>query len=354
MSTDMYAQSVIYQCAPNGKLVQHTSKADDFRAGQRSQQQEYPAPPPYERGWPTSQGPSIHQQARELYDNALAHNESWAPTAQDAQMQVLPKIDFMLRVKTRLSRTSGQPFAVEPRSFRRPVPANFPPPSFPPIAHQSAGKSNLIGEGFKPHYYGPLFVAHDVSAADYSRFLEDIVTAGQVNALGLVVANVAPIALHIGFVGGFFVARAITRAMARRNEPTVHEAIEVWQQAFFGPRGLDVYVVQKGLRVTARAPGHMPPQLSPEAAHLTAGIVNAGKSKKTKRDKKEKKEKKRDKHNRHPQHNTHGEGYKDEYHHEDDRRNNADEHGKHHKKESSAPILIIAPLPREVPSSMYW
>lgn len=210
---------------------------------------------------------SIYAQAKAAYDNPLAHNDEWAPTQADYALRALPKIDFMLRVKSRLSRTAGQPFATEPRSFRRQAPRT-PTAPFAPIILQPDGKDGLIGAGFKPNYFGPVLAAHDVSAADYARFLEDIFTAGKVSGGGQLVANVAPITMHMG-VTGYFVTKAIVRGMARRNEPVVVDTIETWQERFFGPRGLDVYVVAKGERATARHMGVTPEPLSPEVARLT-------------------------------------------------------------------------------------
>ncbi|KAL1404863.1 hypothetical protein Q8F55_008474 [Vanrija albida] len=223
------------------------------------------APPQPPR--PVPDAGSAHAQAKAAYDNPLASNDAWAPTAADYALRALPKLDFMLRVKSRLSRTAGQPFATEPRSWRRAPPQHSNPPFDPLILHPE-GRDGLIGAGFEPAYFGPVLAAHDVSAADMSRFLEDIFTAGKVSAGGQVLANVAPVTMHMG-ITGYFVTKAIVRGMARRNEPLVVETIEAWQARFFGPRGLDVFVVQGGERATARDVGLPPGPVGPEVARLT-------------------------------------------------------------------------------------
>lgn len=210
---------------------------------------------------------SIYAQNKARFDNPFAHNDDWAPTLEDQQLRQLPKIDFSLRVKARLSRSAGKPFDPEPRSFQRPPRVSAAQP-FRPIVLESDGKTGLIGAGFRPNYFGPLMTAHDVSAADYARFLEDIFTAGKVSGAGQVVANVAPITMHMG-ITGYFVTKAIVKGMARRNEPLVIETIETWQERFFGPRGLDVYAVSKGERATAKHRGLNPEPLTPDVAAMT-------------------------------------------------------------------------------------
>lgn len=70
---------------------------------------------------------------------------------------------------------------------------------------------------------------------------------------------------------GYFVTKAITKAIGRRNEPLVTETIETWQERFFGPRGLDVFAVQEGERVTGSHVGIAPKPLSSELFRLVGG-----------------------------------------------------------------------------------
>lgn len=236
---------------------------------------------------------SIYAQNKARFDNPLAHNDAWTPTQEDYNLRQLPKIDLALRVKARLSRTAGKPFEPEPRSFQRaPRLSSSAGHAFQPVVLQSNGKTGLIGAGFKPNYFGPLMTAHDISAADFGRFLEDIFTAGKVGGVGQVVANVAPFTMHMG-VTGYFVTKAIVKGMARRNEPLVVETIETWQDKFFGPRGLSVYAVSKRERVTAKHVGLTPEPLSPEIEALAAAATRSKKEKRGKTEKRERKERKR-------------------------------------------------------------
>lgn len=209
---------------------------------------------------------SIYVQRKAQFDNPFASNAEWAPTRADYELLTLPKVDMMLRVKARLNRKAGNPFDPAPRSFQRPprnAPVAYAP--FSPLILKSEGKTGLIGAGFKPGYNGPVLAQHDVSAADFHRFLEDVFTAGKVGAGGQMVAGVAPITMHLGLTG-YFVTKAILKGVGRRNEPLVVDTIETWQQRFFGPRGLDVYVVQGGQRCTAHHVGGIPGALSDHIA----------------------------------------------------------------------------------------
>jgi hypothetical protein len=186
----------------------------------------------------------------------------------------------MLKVKARLARGAGNPFDPEPISFARPVPRSAVEArayGFRPIIIQPEGKSGFIGGGFKPNYFGPLLASHDVSAADYARFLEDIFTAGKISGVGHIVATAAPIAMHAGLTG-FLITKAITKALARRNEPLVVETIETWQERFFGPRGLDVYAAQEGERATASHIGLTPGPLSSEVSQLIGREFNSSRN----------------------------------------------------------------------------
>lgn len=214
--------------------------------------------------------PSINKQNKARFGNPLAHNETWSPTAEDYSLVRLPKIDYMLRIQSRLGRKAGNVFDLPPVSFSRPVPpsvSRVASRGFHPVILRSENKSGLIGSGFKPFYSGRIFSPLDVSAADLSRFLEDIITAGKLSVGGHIVANAAPISMHMGLTG-FLVTKAISNALLRRNEKLVIETIEIWQENFFAPRGIDMFVIVDGERVTASYMGGIPSPLSPEIAEL--------------------------------------------------------------------------------------
>lgn len=233
----------------------------------------------------TNSDESIYVQRKTAFDNPLASNAEWAPTRADYDLCALPKVDIMLRLKAQLNRKAGNPLNPPPRSFQRaPRLAPNARRPFEPIILKTDGKTGLIGAGFKPTYYGPVLAAHDVSAADFHRFLEDIFTAGKVGAGGQAIAGVAPVTMHLGATG-YFVTKAILKGMCRRNEPLVVDTIETWQARFFGPRGLDVYVVQDGVRCTARSIGCAPEPLSAEVAHAAGARLGAKDKKRKHKDK---------------------------------------------------------------------
>lgn len=91
-------------------------------------------------------------------------------------------------------------------------------------------------------------VPHDVSAADWFRFLEDIVVSAKLSGAQNVISNVAPITMHLGATG-YFVTKAIQNGMAKKKEPAVFETVEVWNQRFFTARGLDVMLVKEKERL---------------------------------------------------------------------------------------------------------
>ncbi|CEH18394.1 Protein of unknown function DUF4646 [Ceraceosorus bombacis] len=103
-------------------------------------------------------------------------------------------------------------------------------------------------------------VDHNVSIADWARFLEDIEVAGRLSGGQRILTDlVLPTTAHLG-AAAFFVSRAIQRSMKRKKEPVVLGTIEEWAESFFAPRGLDVYVAQGQERLTslAQAQGPVP------------------------------------------------------------------------------------------------
>lgn len=196
------------------------------------------------------------------FGSALAHNPSWSPTGEDYAAVNLPKVGFRLQVESRLKRKAKAPFDQLPVSFLRPVPS-IPQAAihnFRPIVHQPDSKWDIIGRGFKLKYNGRLLAPLDVSAADYARFLEDIVTAGRLSGVEQLISNLAPLSMHMGATG-YFVTKGINKAFARRGEPLVIETIETWQERFFGPRGIDAFVVYGDERITAAYIGGVPEPL---------------------------------------------------------------------------------------------
>lgn len=191
------------------------------------------------------------------FGSPFATSPDWSPSPHDAQLMHLPQLDLDLRVKMRFSGPSSEQRALAPPpSFSRQVRPS-PVTNFEPIFIRSASskpaKKQLLSDGFQPVYPGRLMVPRDVSAADWGRFLEDLVVAGRLTGKQSIISNVAPITMHLGATG-FFVTRAIENGMKKRKDPLILEVVETYQQSFFTPRNLDVYVLRNGERLTARSP----------------------------------------------------------------------------------------------------
>jgi hypothetical protein len=181
------------------------------------------------------------------------------------------------------SPSNEQRISAPPPSFhRRAIPSiSSDAMQFEPVYIKSANnketKKQILSDGFQPVYPGRLLVPRDVSAADWARFLDDIVAAGALTGKQKIVSNVAPITMHIG-ITGFLVTRAIQKGMKKRKSPLICETIENWQHQFFGARSLDVYVLYNGERLTARSPnGPIPasaypahPQLQRQDSHASS------------------------------------------------------------------------------------
>ncbi|KAN0066586.1 hypothetical protein ACQY0O_000680 [Thecaphora frezii] len=200
--------------------------------------------------------PEQAQQALAAFGSPYAHSKDWAPAPEDSTLLSLPQQAFKMRVKQRFARTAGDIFNPPAPSFSRPPSQQFSYTPFVPISIKASGK--LLADGFKPLYPGRVLVDHDVSAADWARFLEDIGVAGRLTGGQSVIAQVAPVTMHLG-TAGYFLTKALEKNMKRKKIPLIAEAVETWQQRFFLPRRLDVYVVEANERLTARQPGEAVP-----------------------------------------------------------------------------------------------
>ncbi|EPQ31824.1 uncharacterized protein PFL1_00023 [Pseudozyma flocculosa PF-1] len=198
------------------------------------------------------------------YGSPFAHSKDWAATRDDTLLLSLPKQAFKMRVKQRFARSPGDIFNPPAPSFSRPPSGQWSYSPFVPISVKAQGK--LLADGFKPLYPGRVLADHDVSAADWARFLEDIDVAGRLSGGQSVFANVAPVTMHLGATG-YFITKAIEKGMKRKKIPVIAETVETWQQNFFIPRRLDVYIVEGNERLTARQPGEPVPG-TPLAANV--------------------------------------------------------------------------------------
>lgn len=175
--------------------------------------------------------PAQHSQEpptpKELYGHPFASSKDWSPGPADYQLSALPSVDLVDRIKQRFARSPGNPFDPPAPSFARPVPrcgtgawplskGQRAPAvtysSFRPFSLASKDKkAKLAGDGFKGIFPGPVMVDHNVSVADWERFLEDLEVAGRLSGAQRIITEVAPITAHMGATG-FFVTRAVQGA----------------------------------------------------------------------------------------------------------------------------------------------
>lgn len=209
----------------------------------------------------TNSAPPDAKTALATFGSPFATSPDWSPSAHDAYLTQLPKLDIELRLKMRFSGPSAEQRANAPppswnRSFASTHPsasAHFESVYIRSANTKSAAHKQILADGFQNSYPGRLMVSRDVSSADWARFNEDMVVAGRLTGAQSIVSNVAPITMHLGATG-FFVTRAIEKGMKKRKDPLICATVELWQQNFFTSRKLDVYILHNGQRLTARSP----------------------------------------------------------------------------------------------------
>lgn len=190
------------------------------------------------------------------YGSPFAHSKDWRATPSDLELTGLPQQKLMSRVKQRFARSPGEVWDKPPPSFGRTPQQGWSYAPFEPFSLPAAGEQ--LADGFKPLYFGRVLADHDVSAADWARFLEDISVAGRMTGGQQVISNIAPVTMHLGATG-YFVTKAIQKRMKQSKNPVISETVEMWEQNFFLRRGLDVYIRDTEGRMTSYAPGEPVP-----------------------------------------------------------------------------------------------
>jgi hypothetical protein len=176
--------------------------------------------------------------------NRLIASPDWSPGPGDASLLEIPRKNFGDSVKTRFSRSPGNPLEPPPPSLSRPPPPRSASTTYSPFEpFYLPGKGEFVGDGFIPVYPGRVMVDHNISAADWERFLEDIVVAAELTGsqlfIGEVVVPLVLSPLHLG-LGADFITEEITGDMQERKVPLAVALIESYQRALFQPRGVDV------------------------------------------------------------------------------------------------------------------
>lgn len=219
---------------------------------------------------PSPHAPSNGNDAKNPFGSPFASNPSWSPSPTDHTASSIPSRSFQDKIKNRFARTAGDIFNPPCPSFARPLPLTIHRGAFESIMIQ--GDGSALADSFKPEYPGRILAPRDVSMADFARFLEDIAVAGRLEGKQQLISIAAPLTAHMG-LAGHFVTKAIQKRMTRAKQPLCIEAIEHWCEAFFVPRGLDVFSVSLSEgRLTARRPKGEVPALGREYADLTRRV----------------------------------------------------------------------------------
>ncbi|TFY79837.1 hypothetical protein EWM64_g4179 [Hericium alpestre] len=107
---------------------------------------------------------------------------------------------------------------------------------------------------------------HDVRPEDFSRLLEDCHLLGKLHPGEHAVAMLSPLVLGVGFLPGFFVTYALQKNFKRSHVKHVGELLQVWDEAFFRPRRLKIWIekgkVQQAKDDVAAASRPPPPPLT--------------------------------------------------------------------------------------------
>ncbi|EIM86999.1 uncharacterized protein STEHIDRAFT_110320 [Stereum hirsutum FP-91666 SS1] len=171
------------------------------------------------------------------------------------------------------------PFNPPPSCFSRTPPPPSPTTPYTPLPHmlriRSANASDLAS-GFLPIFPSPpLLIAHDVQPSDVSRLLEDCHLMGKLSVGQHVVSGVAPILMHLGFAG-FFVGNAMKKGMKRRKVESVKDLVKVWDDEFFRPRGLRIWVQRGDMAGTPGGMGMAPGMAPGMGMNMNGGGMGYG------------------------------------------------------------------------------
>ena len=175
------------------------------------------------------------------------------------------------------SYSSSRPLHPLPASFTRaPAPGCVAGATYAPFpAFHLPGRGKRVMSGFQTHYPARIMADHDISAADWDRFLADIRAVGSMRAGDYALAFLLLFPLGpITIFGGFFITPAVLHALRQQYIPDVLALVELYQHRVFGPRGLDVCIACGAARLTGYFPGD---ESYLDAPPIAAGtLANAG------------------------------------------------------------------------------
>lgn len=189
-----------------------------------------------------------------LFKNPLAHDEKWSVVPEDQKLKKLPSIDFKLKLK--------QAFTLElPKSRSGELPSFMRDPTdnplfdkshkFAPMSFSSySKKSRYVGESFESQFRGHVFSAHDVSPADWYRFLEDLIADDKFGLPGKLFSEKAPHESDKGRTNVVF-HRLFSHLV--NDTPPILDVAETWREQFFRPRGIDLSITGENISIPGDA-----------------------------------------------------------------------------------------------------
>lgn len=147
----------------------------------------------------------------------------------------------------------------------RPAPADLAYPVFHPLSLSSSSSAHLTASlhvsldrgiytvpafGADPP---PPFPQHDISAQDWAQFWAAMKRAADLSMGQRVVSNGVPLVAGLGLFG-LPVTLLVERGMKKKKVRGVVDVVADWNERFFRPRRVDVYLMKGDNRVSGPFP----------------------------------------------------------------------------------------------------
>lgn len=171
------------------------------------------------------------------------------------------------------------PLNPAPPCFARPLPPTPSRTFFPWITIPAQTRYSL-DSGFVPLYDVRALSPHDVLPTDFARFLSDCHVVGTLSSGSRVLAQAVPVVNKFGLTGRLL-SMAVQKGVLGGKVKEVSALVDAWNEAFFKPRGVAVWLRQGGKRIsgTADAKALSNHHIAQQRADLYRGrTTNAGPS----------------------------------------------------------------------------
>ncbi|KAJ2955091.1 hypothetical protein NQZ79_g8856 [Umbelopsis isabellina] len=134
------------------------------------------------------------------------------------------------------------PFNPPPQCLSRPPRLYHQPPPFHRIQIPCNGR--FLEDGFPTMYPGHAFNGHDVEAADWVRFIEDLSIICRLDRRDHIKANVIPMVGGAGLPLGILWTNAIKKKMKSGKDQQVGGLVDIWNGYYFNPRAINITLVR--------------------------------------------------------------------------------------------------------------